>query len=685
MKQIKFFQSVGTKLFFIICCSILVCVLSQGIFSYYKSEKMIEKKVSAVGSQTIEQTAAKLDLLFQNYLNITTQISYDEEIQGIFSKLEQNTLAQSDEFELTQLLNKKFRSTFMKNTFVKGAALIPVKEGLPSLFGGLTHIDEKAVMSASWFQKTRELDGQVLWIPTQLKGFNSTNSKIAPSFAIAKLLKSSSSHQNLYVLFVEIDAEILRKQLKGIDLGKDSEIKIIDNQNTIIYSDSWDEIEKSAKAVPAIEGEDAVSGAFRAYNDDGDAILNIYQKFNLVDWRLVGMVPVVSLTEDAKQIRNLAWITAVIGALIAICIGFLVIRMIAAPLSQLSFLMNEGEKGNLNVRSTIKKQDEIGQLANSFNQMMTQINNLVNQTNYSAQEVLKTAGYLTNDSRRTMISAKEIAVSTEDIASGAKKLAIEVESGSGLARDVGIRMESMKNASIQIGISASEVEKASKTGINHMSILIQKTELTEETAGNMVKKIDRLKDSTRSVHKILTVLNNLTKQTKILSLNASIEASRAGSTGKGFIVIADEIRKLSDQSRESIDIVAQITNSIQDEIEETVGLLSKSYPIIQEQVESVKDANQMFLTVQGQMDGFIKHLDAVTDCVGHLDQAYVNLSEVMVNVSAVAEEASVNSEEVALLSNQQLSVSDHLVEISVDLEMLSNLLKESLSRFQIQS
>jgi methyl-accepting chemotaxis protein len=199
----------------------------------------------------------------------------------------------------------------------------------------------------------------------------------------------------------------------------------------------------------------------------------------------------------------------------------------------------------------------------------------------------------------------------------------------------------------------------------------------------MVGKVDNLKDSTRSIRKILDVLGNMAKQTNILSLNATIEAARAGTAGKGFMVVADEIRKLADQTRESIGIVGGIVENIQREIDETVNVLSEAYPIFQEQIESVREANQIFVTVQDNMGSFVQRLESATDSVRNLEEAQSTLAMAMSNVSAVAQEASATSEQVASLSNEQLNISDGLVQLSNRLEAVSGQLRESLSRFTV--
>ncbi|MFC3343874.1 methyl-accepting chemotaxis protein [Paenibacillus abyssi] len=672
-------KSVGVKLFLLIFSSILICVLVVGLFSYNISKQIIEDKVAQSSEQTISQTAGKLDVLFQNYEDLSLQLIFDNEIQNNIAALRTSKEA-FVVFETTKKIETKFQSLILSNRSIAGGHLIPLSDEYPGINGGGANLSYDNVSENAWFQDVLALDGRPLWLPTRLNGYSGTGGE--HTFGLARVVKSTGTNDPVYVLLIEIRYSELQNQLTGLALGSNSTVKIVDSGNSIIYSEDEKELSTiNAVAIPQ-EIADNTAYSIRSQNGKGEQVLAPYNKFKLMDWRLLGEIPVNELVKDALYIRNMTWIMAGIAALIAIGIGYLVLRMIAFPLMQLRNLMNQGEQGNLTVRSELKQRDEIGQLANSFNQMMEKITALVNQTNQSAQEVLNTAGELSNASNKTAVSAKEIAVATEEIATGATSLATEAERGSDLTSNIGTQMKSVMEANNQMVAAAGEVESASEQGTKYMSILIEKTGMTEEMTRSMVEKVDKLKDSTRSIRKILEVLNNLTKQTNILSLNATIEAARAGAAGKGFMVVADEIRKLADQSRQSIDVVGQITETIQREIDETVGVLSEAYPLFQEQIGSVKEANQLFYSVQNQMSQFVQRLDSVTESIQTLDRSQSVLSEAMENVSGVAEEASATSEEVASLSNEQLSISEGLVKLSNKLESVSKELKDSLSRFK---
>ncbi|MBH5317075.1 methyl-accepting chemotaxis protein [Paenibacillus sp. GSMTC-2017] len=675
-------KSVGIKLLVIIFVSIVTCVLTVGLIAYSQSKKLIEENVSEASYQTVKQVAQNLDTVFGNYKDISLQILIDTDLQGKLGVLAKS----EDDYETlkaTRDVSARLSNFIIGNSSITGIALIPLKDdGHILTGGGATSTATALLKDAKWFEQLAKSNGSELWLEDQPEGLLVPNSD--PSIGLARIVRTNGTLDDFYILVMEISLESITKRYADVNMGEGSTLSIVNSEGKNVAAQEITGIGQPHIVKLPTEGDAVKTGRLNLKTTTGALVLTAYQSFELTGWKFVATIPVDKLVEDTKLIRNLTWIMVVLSGIIAIAISMLVIKTIANPLVMLRNLMVKGAGGNLTVRSSIRNRaDEIGQLSDSFNDMMTQITALAKQTTRSAEEVLLTAADLTDSSKKTAIAAQEIAVATEEIANGATSLAVEAEKGSDLTNQMDVQMKDVITANGQMAKSAIEVDHASKQGTAYMQQLIQKTGMTEEMTRAMVEKVDALKDSTGSIVKILDVLNNLTKQTNILSLNATIEAARAGAAGKGFMVVADEIRKLADQSRQSIDIVGQITAKIQVEIQETVGVLSEAYPIFQEQISSVKEANQIFLIVQGQMEQFVESLELTTRAIGELDKSQSVISDAMTNVSAVAEQSSATSEEVASLSSEQLNISDGLVQLSSKLDAVSRGLKDSLSKFQI--
>ncbi|WP_245697433.1 methyl-accepting chemotaxis protein [Paenibacillus oryzae] len=681
-KLVNPLKSVGIKLFLVIFGSILICVLAVGLMAYGKSKDIVEKKVSDASLQTIIQVAGNLDIMFRNYEELTMQILIDKDFHRLTQTLKTSNEGDFEKYEAQRLINEKLQNYVLGNNSIRGVALFPTVDKLPVLtLGSSSNSRAVDLMEAPWLKETIELGGMVKWIAPQQTGL--TIEDRPSTIGLARLLKSSDSGIGNYVILMEFSVDSIRGRYDNVSLAEKSEISIIDSAGNYVIANDNSLIGQPAKAVPAANDE-MTQGAPKLTTTDEVEVLAAFDTFEAVNWRLVGTIPVEELVRDAKEIQNLTLLTLVVAALLAIGIGGVVILTIARPLMQMAKLMMEGAKGNLTVRSNLtKRQDEIGTLGRSFNDMMEQITGLAKRTTASAEEVLNTASHLSEASRKTSNAAKEIAVATEEIAGGATSLAVEAERGNDLTSVMHEQMKQVVAANEEMAVSANDVENASVQGTEHMALLIEKTGETEKMTRSMMEKVDSLKDSTGSIVKILDVLNAITKQTNILSLNAAIEASRAGAAGKGFMVVADEIRKLADQSRQSIDVVGQITEKIGFEIRETVQVLSEASPLFQEQIGSVKEASEIFVSVQKQMTVFAERLEGVSQSVQGLNQSQIVLADAMSNVSAVAEESSATSEEVASLSNEQLGISQSLVQLSEKLDQVSNGLKESISQFKI--
>jgi len=673
-------QSVGIKLFLYIMGGILACVITMGVLAYNQSKGIIEAKAAQSSQQIVNQLGANLDNIFKTYEEITIQIMVDNE----FHKNVDTIVANEDEFakfESIKALTTKLQAFIFGNANITGMALIPLDSNHNTITAGSAQLTKvESLAKEEWVQEAIDAAGRTIWLPSRQGAL--THAATTPGFGVARVVKNPTSSESFYIILLDISTKGIQEQINNVNLGSESGISIVNSNNEYMTNFDVNLVQNAAPFQLDIAEEE--KSTRETLSGIGEVLL-IHKKLGYADWYLTGQIPVNELIKDTIVIRQLTVSVAIAAAVIAILISVVVILTISRPLVQLRNLMNEGAKGDLTVRSTNnKRKDEIGQLSNSFDSMMIQITSLATQTKNSADAVLVTAKTLTDASNKTAISAKEIAVATEEIANGSTSLAVEAERGNDLTIMINDQMRQVLSANQEMVQSAYEVENASGKGTAYMAELIEKTGMTEEMTREMVEKVDSLKDSTRSIVQILDVLNAVTKQTNILSLNATIEAARAGTAGRGFMVVANEIRGLADQSTQSIDVVAQITDRIQSEIVETVDVLSKAYPMFQEQINSVKEANSIFVSVQGQMNQLISRLEDVTQSVSKLETSQSVLNEAMTNVSAVAQQSSATSEEVASLSNEQLSISDNLVTLSAELNQVSTKLKDSLSQFKVE-
>lgn len=674
-KQLNPSKSVGVRLFLIFFIAIMFFVLTIGIISYQMAKGTIQENAKSSNLQTIVQTSQKLDVVLAKYEENLQQMFLDDEMQKAITEASLSNISDYDRFTIMNKLRTRLNGITFSTKGIVAVYMMSADNLIEDVSSGSA--DSAFLQEARkepWFAEAAK-GPSVQWLNVPEK---SGGTQV---FRLVRSVQSVNSMKR-FVLVADINLEVLNGYLKEISLGKNSEIQMLTSDNVVVGSSAGGD-EGKTTGINLTKAGDKKTGSIITKNASGKDVLAVFNSQASTGWKLVGTVSTAELTKDARGILLVTYISAAVVAIITILLAMWMVRMIAYPLAKLKNLMEEGARGNLNVRMQLNTKDEIGQLTASFNVMMEQITSLVKQTNQSAKDVLDTASELTQASNKTAISAKEIAVATEEIANGATSLANEAERGNTLTENITRQMELVISANKEMEQSAHNVERSSQQGTGYLNGLLDKTNMTVEMINALTAKVDALKASTSSVLKVLDVMQNITQQTNILSLNATIEAARAGAAGRGFMVVADEIRQLADQSRQSITMVGQITDNIQKEMNETVQALSEASPLFQEQINSVKETSQIFVSVQEQMEGFIRHLDTVTTSIDELNESQTVLSEAMGNVSAVAQESSATSEQVASLSSEQQTVGEQLVQLSNKLENVSNGLKDSLSKFTV--
>jgi methyl-accepting chemotaxis protein len=667
------FHSIGLKIGMIIVAVIVVFVAITGFVSYQISKSVLKDKVSEAYLETVVQTSQKLDFLYKSFDRLIVQMMVDQQLQKTVTSLLKSEKDSYDSAQLAEQLDLRLQSYMFSDPHITSIEVLKTDGSyIPTTSGLLTN---KNYSGEPWFQTIMKQDGQSVWVESNMADNRNTN----PTVTLARVIHGQGLSKGYCIVLIDIDLASIKEQVDGVQVGTGN-IRVLSPTNATVYQQNAKKAENIAGFRLTSEQMNKDNGSF--LSSDGTSEI-VYAKSKLNGWFTVGTIPVQDLTKESKQISRATFIVLGCAFIIALLVGLGIARLIGKPLIKLRNLMKEGAAGDLRIRTYAKPTDEIGQVGASFDIMMENITELMKKTTLSAVEVMETAAELSVASANTELAAKEIAAATNDIAKGGEGLASEAENGKELTGEVGKQTESLVLISREMEGLADDVHQSSTKGAAHMRNLIVRSQSTEQMMESMAERVGALQENTLSIRKVLDILTSMTAQTNILSLNATIEAARAGSAGKGFMVVADEIRKLAEQSKQSIEVVGQITFAIHSEIERTVQTLQETQPLFLEQVKSVSEADALFLQVGNQMGGFLGKLEAVNESILQLKQSQHVLSEAMMSVSAVSEQSLATSQQVSSLSSEQLHISSRLVSLSEKLERLSGVLQDSLSRFTV--
>jgi methyl-accepting chemotaxis protein len=298
-------------------------------------------------------------------------------------------------------------------------------------------------------------------------------------------------------------------------------------------------------------------------------------------------------------------------------------------------------------------------------------------------EVFTAANQVTVSSKTFVNSASDIKLSISEIESGVTQLDQN-------SADCLTQMDSLSQKIALVNANTSEIGNITNSavltideGIKTMNSLTDKTKSTTIITGQVIGTIKLLEEKTRSIGQILNVINDIARQTNLLSLNASIESARAGSYGKGFAVVAEEIRKLAEQSLHSANQIRGIIEEINTYTMEAVRTAGEAELTVKQQEKAVMDTTSSFNALQHQIMSLTGELNAILSNVGNMELARVSTLEAAESISAISQETTACSITVSGAAENQLNAVTELDEAANQLLEHTKELENAINRFNI--
>ena len=441
-------------------------------------------------------------------------------------------------------------------------------------------------------------------------------------------------HGTKHTLALQLPVEPIDKIMRIRDgMGETGDSYLV-GEDKLMRSDSFkDAIGHSIKASFAgtVESNgvdtEAVKSALRGtkgygviedYN--GNDVLSAYDIIHIGDfkWAIISEIDISEAYDSVNQSQLFSGLLILVAAIIITVVGYLLAQKISTPIIEASKLAEQVSSGNLTGSIKVTRNDEIGGLQTSLNQMLINLSSMVNNLKDISLQQSSTSDELAAVTEQTSSAMCEQQLQTELVVAATTEMGATVKEIAGTTSRVSTVCESIR----------SQAQEGAEFMGNTYNALVALSDTTEHSAIGMKK----LRQDSDNIAKVLAVIKQIAEQTNLLALNAAIEAARAGEQGRGFAVVADEVRNLAQSTQKStleiegiIDIIVTGTTEAVDTMQANVDQTNQVQIIAEK-------ANQINQQVTKEVDGIY---DMILQIATATEQQTCTIDEISENIELI--------------------------------------------------
>lgn len=355
------------------------------------------------------------------------------------------------------------------------------------------------------------------------------------------------------------------------------------------------------------------------------------------------------------------------------------VRGINQPLSRLVVAAEQLGTGDLRVQVDEQGLQEFNSLAVAFNSMAAQLRTLVSETVGIAEQISASASDLSSISEQVAASSGEVATAMVEITRGAEGQSEGLQTTTAALEEMGRRTQGMDDASQRVSKlsnSIHDVASGSREQVSSALAMLLEIRGFVQSSGSEVGELER---SSSQIDRFVETISGIARQTNLLALNAAIEAARAGEHGRGFAVVADEVRKLAEGSARAADEVAATVHEIRAKIRSTVATMDRGSQTVAGVEEVSREAEVALEQIMESIDEIRTASHEVAEAVGGNQEAARGVDVALRDVSGTAESHAASAEEVSAAAEQQSAATQEMSAASSQLLLAAERMRELVS------
>lgn len=654
----------------------VLCIILLGVVSYRQASNAVISSYETSAQQTMLMANQYITLVintlrssYKSYLSDKDLTTY---FKGLMDSAEGQTFVRTFEKTVSREINTNALLSnlyFISDTVPSIASTSPTEEALYTAYTQTPEGAQVADKRSAYYLFGNLSDAD------QALGMNSVNYALR----IAKYMDGCKS-----IMLIDIDKEVICNSLATMDVGEDSYVALITQDETAFYSDGTSERDSSFTTSDfcrkALSQEEA---GMEYVTYLGKQYLFLYSPMASTDTMICSLIPESTILAQTAGIKTVAVALVAVGVVIAMLLGYLLSASMNGNIYHILSQLKKVAAGDLTIHLHSKSKDEFTLLADGINSMTDSMKALITNVTEAGDSLNIAAEQVSSSSETFVITAGDIQNAITEIDSGVSHL--DANSADCLAQmDIlSGKISEISNETVEIINLTESTGSSINEGISSMSVLTDSARKTSEITDHVIHAIEALADKSRSIGQIVESINSIARETNLLSLNASIEAARAGESGRGFAVVAEQIRQLADQSAKSAGQIQVIIDDIVKSTYGVVDIAKEAESTVEYQKKSVTQTTEAFHAMDSQVHTLLSSVSQISENMQNMEYARSATLNAIEGISTISAETSAGSANVNTTVTAQRDAIQTLDAAANTLQERAAELTELLHRFTI--
>lgn len=689
-KKLRLFSGIRFKITMAFIVPV-VLMIGLGVISYNRSAEALTSNYESSSKSTLDTAASYMNLIIET---IRTA-SYDISVSTIAREYYGQTYAKDTYKESTvfSTLRTEIESRKIANKYIRNIAFVANYGNAIST--ALSYLDDSVYENVRKLDCAKRTDKEdFIWLGnhTELDEYIGTSRY---AFGIMRKAYNMKFRQIGYVV-VDVDYDEIASHIASINMGENAILALITPDGREISYKNIPVSDEEGQSNDSIDTEYIVNSELydkilaSEENDgseyveyNGEEYLLLYNKLEEQGFMMVSLVPESYIIADADETARLTAAAVAVTALIVIVIGFILSTSMGTTIRKIMNGLEKASTGDLTVDIHTRRKDEFMILCESTNQMLGNIRALIDKADTVAKALGKASESVGGNSGILLEETKSITTSISDVEQGIVMQANDAENCLTRMDDLSKKIGVVSENTGKIADIADVTKSTVSDGLATIDTLQDKVKATTQVTAEVISNIEDLEKASQSIANIVGAINDIADETSLLSLNASIEAARAGDAGRGFAVVAESIRKLAEQSLNSVNEIRNIVGKIQKQTVDTVEVAKQAELIVNSQEEALKATIDVFHDIDKHVSGLAENLSQISAGIDEMEGAKKDTLAAIESISAVAEETASAVTEVNEAAGRQLEAVKKLNNESEELISRSEDLVEAINKFTI--